>query len=74
MIHIKTQTGYFLDVNDSKCLITMEILDNCGTFYEFVRKISFYEDPNYWGEYILEKPLIEYKHWIVEIGESVFNK
>jgi len=45
MINIKTQTGCWLDSEDSRKLIQHELNSIFSTFYEYFQCIPLYENP-----------------------------
>jgi hypothetical protein len=74
MIKIKTQTGCWLDSDDSKFYIQYELRNRFSGLNEYIQCLDLYETPNYWGEYILNDSEIEYKLWITKVAQETFDK
>lgn len=74
MISIKTQTGYWLDIEDSKLYIKHELRNRFSTYIEFYCNIIELENPSYWGDFSLEKSENDYKAWIKIIAKEILDK
>ncbi len=74
MISIKTQTGYWLDIEDSKLYIQHELKNKFSTYIEFYNNVSEFDDPGYWGDFSLDRSENDYKIWIIKIATEIFNK
>jgi len=74
MIKIKTQTGCWLDIDDSKLYIQYEIANKFSSIGEFYKFSDQFKNPSYWGDYILECTEDEYRLWITNVAILTLNK
>jgi len=74
MIKIKTQSGCWLDLDDSKYYIQYELRSRLSGLDEYYQHLDSYVSPNYWGEYILNDSEDEYKLWITKVAQETFDK
>lgn len=74
MISIKTQTGHWLNTEDSKLYIQFELRNRFFTYAEFYNELWLFENPFYWGDFILEKSENDYKAWIKIIAKEILDK
>ena len=74
MISIKTQTGYWLDNEDSEFYIQFELRNKYSTHTEFYKELWIFENPNYWGDFSLNASENDYKAWINKIAKEIFDK
>ena len=74
MISIKTQTGHWLDVEDSRLYIQFELKNRFSTYSDFCHESWIFENPNYWGNFSLNASENDYKAWINKIAKEIFDK